>query len=213
MWRKKIPTTTVSRLSIYLRVLARMRADGLTTTSSEKLAELTALTAAQIRKDFAYFGQFGVPGRGYYVENLHNEIANILGLNRRWKVALAGVGHLGSALLGYNGFKKQGFDFVVALDRDPALIGKEVEGVYIHDIADAREVIATAGAEIGVIAVPAASAQEVCDILVGAGLKSILTFAPEKPQVPPHVTAKRVDLTMELEWLSFFATHAARGRR
>lgn len=207
----KIPAMTVTRLSLYLRTLNRLANDGETTISSDKLADLTGLTAAQIRKDLAYFGQFGIPGRGYSVANLIHELSSILGLNRRWKVALAGVGHLGSALLGYNGFRKQGFDFVVAFDKDPALIGKSIEGVPVHDIKDAPAVVATTGAEIGVIAVPAASAQEVCEILINAGLKHILTFAPEKPIVPPAVTVKRVDLTMELEWLTFHATRATKS--
>lgn len=211
MKTKKIPSTTISRLSVYVRALAKMRAEGATATSSEKLAEAVGLTAAQIRKDLAYFGQFGVPGRGYYVENLHRELTAILGIDRRWKVVLVGVGNLGSALLGYNGFKKQGFDMVAALDHDPEIIGRTVEGVEVHDVAAAPAAIAASGAEIGIIAVPAASAQEVCDTLLRAGLKSILSFAPERLVVPPDVTVKRVDLAMELEWLSFFATNA-RGR-
>jgi redox-sensing transcriptional repressor len=204
---KKIPGTTISRLSVYVRALQKLRNEGVVTTSSEKLAEQIGLTAAQIRKDLAYFGQFGVPGRGYYVENLHNEIAMILGINRRWEVALAGVGHLGYALLAYNGFKKQGFDVVVAFDKDPAKIGQTWEGVKIYDIAEARSVLPECGAEIGIIAVPAASAQKACDALVAGGLKSILSFAPGRIIGPPDVTVKRVDLAMELEWLSYYATN------
>ncbi len=209
---KKIPATTISRLSLYVRALEKLRADGVTATSSEKLADAIGLTAAQIRKDLAYFGQFGVPGRGYYVENLYTELATILGINRRWKVALVGVGHLGSALLGYGGFKKQGFDVVVAFDRDPALVGRTMEGVKIHAISEAKTAIPASGAEIGVIAVPAGNAQEVCDAVVAAGMKSILSFAPERLRVPADVTVKRADLAMELEWLSFFATNAPARR-
>jgi redox-sensing transcriptional repressor len=205
---KKIPGTTVSRLSVYVRALQKLRNDGVVTTSSEKLAEQIGLTAAQIRKDLAYFGQFGVPGRGYYVENLYNELATILGINRRWQVALAGVGHLGYALLSYKGFKKQGFDVVVAFDKDPAKIGQTWEGIKIYDIAEAATVLPECGAEMGVIAVPAARAQEVCDALVAGGLKSILSFAPGRLAAPPNVTVRRVDLAMELEWLSYFATNA-----
>lgn len=205
---KKIPGTTVSRLSVYVRALQKLRDDGVVTTSSEKLAERIGLTAAQIRKDLAYFGQFGVPGRGYYVENLYNELATILGINRRWQVALAGVGHLGYALLSYKGFKKQGFDVVIAFDKDPAKIGQTWEGVKIYDIADAPSVLPGSGAEVGIIAVPAAGAQEVCDALVAGGLKSILSFAPGRLAAPPDVTVRRVDLAMELEWLSYYATNA-----
>jgi redox-sensing transcriptional repressor len=205
---KKIPGTTVSRLSVYVRALQKLRDEGVVTTSSEKLAEQIGLTAAQIRKDLAYFGQFGVPGRGYYVENLYNELATILGINRRWQVALAGVGHLGYALLSYKGFKKQGFDVVIAFDKDPAKIGQTWEGVRIYDIAEAPSVLPESGAEVGIIAVPAAGAQEVCDALVGGGLKSILSFAPGRLAAPPNVTVRRVDLAMELEWLSYYATNA-----
>lgn len=207
---KKIPGTTIARLSIYVRALDKLRAEGVPTTSSEKLADIVGLTAAQIRKDLAYFGQFGVPGRGYYVEPLFQELATILGINRRWKVAIAGVGHLGYALLGYNGFKKQGFDVVVAFDRNPAKIGMVFEGVPVHDIAKAAEVIAATGVEIGMLAVPAASAQDACDALVAGGLKSILSFAPERLMAPPDVMVKRVDLAMELEWLAYFVTQGTR---
>jgi redox-sensing transcriptional repressor len=195
-------------LSIYVRALQKLRAEGVVTTSSEKLAEQIGLTAAQIRKDLAYFGQFGVPGRGYYVENLYNELATILGLDRRWEVALAGVGHLGYALLAYNGFKKQGFEVVIAFDKDPAKVGQTWEGVTIYDIADAPTVLPGNSAEIGIIAVPPAGAQEVCDAFVAGGLKSILSFAPDRLITPPAVTVKRVDLAMELEWLSYYATRS-----
>ncbi len=207
---KKIPGTTISRLSVYVRALDKVRADGTPSISSEKLADIIGLTAAQIRKDLAYFGQFGVPGRGYYVENLHRELAAILGLDRRWKIAMTGVGHLGYALLGYNGFKKQGFDVVVAFDKDPDKIGKALDGVPVHDIARAPEIVPQFGVEIGVLAVPAPAAQEACNALVAGGLKSILSFAPERLVCPEDVTVKRVDLAMELEWLSYFATAAAR---
>jgi redox-sensing transcriptional repressor len=206
---KKIPGTTVTRLSVYVRALQKLRQEGVATTSSGRLAEQIGLTAAQIRKDLAYFGQFGVPGRGYYVANLYDELAKILGLDRRWEVALAGVGHLGYALLAYNGFKKQGFDVIVAFDKDPAKIGQTWEGVRIYDVAEAPTVLPESGAEIGVIAVPAGGAQEVCDAFVAGGLKSILSFAPERIVAPPEVTVKRVDLAMELEWLSYYATNAA----
>jgi redox-sensing transcriptional repressor len=205
---KKIPGTTVSRLSVYVRALQKLRNEGVVTTSSEKLAAQIGSTAAQIRKDLAYFGQFGVPGRGYYVENLYNEIATILGINRRWEVALAGVGYLGYALLAYNGFKKQGFDVVIACDKDPAKIGQTWEGVKIYDIAEAPSVLPESGAEIGIVAVPAAGAQEACDAFVAGGLKSILSFAPGRVITPSDVTVKRVDLAMELEWLSYYATNA-----
>lgn len=203
---KKIPSTTISRLSLYIRALEKLRAEGHLAISSHSLGAVAGVSAAQIRKDLAYFGQFGIPGRGYYVDNLYREIAQIMGLNRRWRVALAGVGHLGYALLGYKGFKKQGYDVVVAFDKDSALIGMELEGVKIFDIAEAAPVIAATRAEIGVLAVPAASAQEACEALIKGGLKYILCFSPEKLSVPPDVYVKRVDLTMELEWLSYFAT-------
>jgi redox-sensing transcriptional repressor len=203
---KKVPQTTVYRMSLYYRALKQMLANGIATTSSASLSETVGFTDAQIRKDLAYFGQFGVPGRGYGVENLLAAIAGVLGINKRWKVALVGVGHLGYALLAYKGFKDQGFDICCAFDNDPDKVGKTWEAVRIHDIADAPDVLRENRIELGVIAIPEAGAQYALDVLVEGGVSSILSFAPGRLQVPPGVRVRRVDLAMELEWLSYHIT-------
>jgi redox-sensing transcriptional repressor len=203
---KKVPQTTVYRMSLYYRALKQLQGNGIEITSSAALSEIVGFTDAQIRKDLAYFGQFGVPGRGYDVENLKSAIAGVLGIDRRWRVALVGVGHLGYALLAYKGFKDQGFDICCAFDNDPDKIGKKWEGVGIHDIATAVDVLREKRIELGIIAIPDAGAQSAADILVRGGVKSILLFTPGPVRVPPDVRVRRVDLAMELEWLSYHAT-------
>lgn len=202
----RVPQTTVYRMSLYYRALKQLKGNGIGTTSSAALSEIVGFTDAQIRKDLAYFGQFGVPGRGYDVENLKSAIASVLGIDRRWRVALVGVGHLGYALLAYKGFKDQGFDICCAFDNDPDKIGKKWEGVGIHDIAGAVDVLREKRIELGIIAIPDTGAQAAADILVQGGVKSILLFTPGPVRVPPDVRIRRVDLAMELEWLSYHAT-------
>ncbi len=203
---EKIPDTTVTRLSIYYRALDKLKINGTETTSSERLSELVGFTAAQIRKDLAYFGQFGVPGRGYDVVSLQKEVAGVLGINRRWRCALVGVGHLGYALLAYKGFKQQGFDIVCAFDNDPDKIGKTWQGVPIYAMNEASEVMKKEKAEIGIIAVPAKAASGIVNIMSKSGIKSILSFVPHHTNLPEGVNCKHVDLAMELEWLSYYAT-------
>lgn len=203
---EKIPDTTVTRLSIYYRALEKLKIDGTETTSSERLSELVGFTAAQIRKDLAYFGQFGVPGRGYDVAMLQKEVAGVLGIDRRWCCALVGVGHLGYALLAYKGFKQQGFDIVCAFDNDPDKIGKTWQGVRIYPINEATEILKKEGVEIGIIAVPAEAAPGIVNIMSKTGIKSILSFVPHHTNLPDGVNCKHVDMAMELEWLSYYAT-------
>ena len=193
-------------MSLYYRALKQMAADGITITSSAGLSNAVGFSDAQIRKDLAYFGQFGVPGRGYDVENLTAAIAGVLGIDRRWKAALIGVGHLGYALLAYKGFADQGFDIYCAFDNDPDKVGKTWEGVRIHDIDEAVDILREEGIEIGIIAIPAAGAQSALNTLVAGGVTSVLSFTPGSLRVPPGVRVRRVDLAMELEWLSYYAT-------
>ncbi len=203
---EKIPDTTVTRLSIYYRALGKLKDSGTETTSSERLSELVGFTAAQIRKDLAYFGQFGVPGRGYDVTLLQKEVGAVLGIDRRWRCALVGVGHLGYALLAYKGFKEQGFDIVCAFDNDPDKIGKTWQGVKIYPISEATDVMKREDVEIGIVAVPADAAPKIVDIMAETGVKSILSFVPHRTNLPEGVNCKHVDLAMELEWLSYYAT-------
>jgi len=206
----KIPEMTIRRLSIYTRCLLQLEEDDVKTISSQELAERFNLNSAQVRKDLAYFGEFGVRGIGYYVSGLKAELQRILGLDREWPVALVGLGNLGSALFHYKGFSRQGFRIAIVFDDDPAKAGREIGGVPIVSTRDvAREVKARA-IQIAVIAVPADAAQGVADQLVAAGIKAVLNFAPARLRVPKDARLKNVDLSIELETLSFYLAQGTR---
>lgn len=200
----KIPETTITRLSSYLRVLDKLERMGFDNTASYQLAEELDINDSQVRKDLAYFGQFGKPGMGYETTRLKKEIQKILGLTRKWQVALVGVGNLGSALLAYQGFKKQGFYIIAAFDNDSKKIGRKKAGMIIENIARLKQIIRKEKIEIGIITVPAQAAQEVAELLTKAGIKAILNFAPARISVPKHVRLNNVDLSLRLENLSFF---------
>jgi len=196
----RISESTVRRLSHYYRVLEEVAAEGKRMISSHLLAEREGITSAQVRKDLSYFGSFGRRGLGYNVEHLRTEIRGILGLDRRWRVALVGAGHIGSALLAYRGFVDQGFDIVAVYDADPARIGTTVDGLVVQPISALPSAEAF---DVGVIATPIRAAQEVADALVAAGARGILNFAPRKLRIPPDLALRTVDMTMEFESLSF----------
>ena len=199
---------TTNRLSVYLRCLTQLEATGVSTISSQALADQFHLNAAQIRKDLAYFGEFGVRGVGYYVKELKRDLRQILGLDRRLKVAVLGAGNLGQALADYPGFGREGFEIVAMFDADAAKIGERSRsGVPIHDIRELKKVARREQIDIGVIAVPAESAQAVLDVVVAAGVKAILNFSPGSLTVPRGVKLKSVDLTVSLESLSFHLAH------
>ena len=200
----KIPEMTIRRLSVYTRCLRELEEDGVKTVSSQDLAERFNLNSAQVRKDLAYFGEFGVRGIGYYVTGLKAELQRILGLDREWPVALVGFGNLGSALFNYRGFARQGFRIAVIFDDDPAKIGRRVEGTPIVAVADMAREIKARGIQVAILAVPVDGAQAVADRLVAAGIKSILNFAPARLRTPRDVRLKDVDLSIELETLSFY---------
>ncbi|MBM4439251.1 MAG: redox-sensing transcriptional repressor Rex [Candidatus Rokubacteria bacterium] len=207
---QKIPEMTIRRLSVYTRCLLQLEEDGVEAISSQELAERFGLNSAQVRKDLAYFGEFGVRGIGYYVTKLKAELQRILGLDREWPVALVGLGNLGSALFHYKGFSRQGFRIAVVFDDDPAKIGGDVDGVPIFGTADlAREARARA-IQIAILAVPSEAAQGVTDALLAAGIKTILNFAPTRLRVPKDARLKNVDLSIELETLSFYLAQAPR---
>ncbi len=206
----RISESTVRRLSHYYRVLEEVAAEGKRMISSHLLAEREGITSAQVRKDLSYFGSFGRRGLGYNVEHLRTEIRGILGLDRRWRVALVGAGHIGSALLAYRGFADQGFDVVAVYDADPARIGTTVDGLVVQPIA---ELSSAGGYDIGVIATPLRAAQEVADALVAAGVRGILNFAPRKLRIPAELALRTVDMTMEFESLSFALSKPGGPRR
>ncbi len=199
----QVPKAVVSRLSLYLRELQHLVRDGQETISSTQLGTHLGFTDAQVRKDLAYFGQFGYPGIGYRCQELILAIKGILGTNQSWGVALIGVGNLGSALAGYRGFSQQGFKLLAAFDVDAGKIGKLVEGVKVYHHDQLPEVIRDQNIRLAVLAVPASVAQSVADALVKAGIEGILNFAPVTLSLPKNVRVIGVDLAMELEQLSF----------
>ncbi len=200
---------TTNRLSVYLRCLEVLQASGRKTISSGNLAAEFNLNAAQIRKDLACFGDFGVRGVGYYVEELRRHLREILGIDRTIKVAIMGAGNLGLALAGYPGFRQEGFEIVALFDNTPSKIGRRTKtGVPIHDVRRLTLVTRRQHVRIAVLAVPASSAQTVANRVVRAGVKAILNFSPGTIRLPPDVKVKSVDLTVSLESLSF---HLARG--
>lgn len=199
----RLPKAVSQRLSLYLRHLGNLEASGKATVSSSQLARALGLTAAQVRKDLAYFGQFGFPGIGYKVPNLVHEIRRILGTDRTWFVALVGAGHLGTALLRYRGFRKQGFEISAVFDSDPRLEGKPLGGVSIRSVRDLPRVVREQGIRIAILAVPAEAAQDVAARLVEAGVRGILNFAPTQLDVPGSVIVHPVDLALQLEQLAF----------
>jgi redox-sensing transcriptional repressor len=201
----QISELTTNRLSVYLRCLNTLEAAGVRTISSKALAEQFHLNAAQIRKDLAYFGEFGIRGVGYYVKELKRHLRQILGLERRVRVAIMGAGNLGLALADYPGFRVEGFEIAALFDTERTKIGRRSRtGVRINNIDDLRTIVKRDKIGIAVIAVPAESAQPVVDAVVDAGIKAILNFSPGALTVPPEVKLKSVDLTVSLESLSFF---------
>ena len=201
----QVSELTTNRLSVYLRCLNALDDAGVKTISSQSLAEQFRLNAAQIRKDLAYFGEFGVRGVGYYVRDLKRHLRQILGLDRKLRVAIMGAGNLGLALADYPGFRQEGFEIVALFDTLSSKVGQQSRGgVPIYDIHDLKKIARRDGISIAVIAVPAPSAQHVVNLVIAAGIKAVLNFSPGTLQAPPDVKLKSVDLTVSLESLSFF---------
>jgi len=201
---------TIHRLSVYTRCLFQLEEDGVKTISSQEMADRFNLNSAQVRKDLAYFGEFGVRGIGYYVAGLKAELQRILGLDRPWPVVLVGFGNLGSALFHYKGFGRQGFRIAAIVDDDPAKVAREVDSVPIVQSRDMAREVKSRGIQIAIVAVPGEAAQDVSDKLVTAGIRAILNFAPARLKVPREVRLKNVDLSIELETLSFYLAQGAR---
>ena len=205
----QVSELTTNRLSVYLRCLNALEDAGVRAISSQALAEQFHLNAAQIRKDLAYFGEFGVRGVGYYVRDLKRHLRQILGLDRNLRVAIIGAGNLGLALADYPGFRQEGFEILALFDTLSAKVGQQSRaGVPIHAVADLKKIARRDGISIAVIAVPAPSAQVVVNQVVAAGIKAVLNFSPGTLDVPPGVKMKSVDLTVSLENLSFFLARA-----
>jgi len=199
----KIPEATIIRLSVYSRHLTDVDRKGIVTISSGDIAEGVGVSPAQVRKDLAYFGEFGTRGVGYNVKDLHRHILKILGLSQDWSVCLVGMGNLGLALTTYKGFRERGFIITSIFDNDPQKIGTTVNGVEVLPVDRLEEVAKANKTQIGIISVPSPYAQEIADKLISAGVQAILNFAPVVLNVPPEVELRNVDLAVNLEVLTF----------
>ena len=199
----------MSRLPVYLRALVDLHGEQVATVSSERLAELSGVNAAKVRKDLSYLGSYGTRGVGYDVEYLLYQISRELGLTQDWPVVIVGLGNLGHALANYNGFSARGFRVVALVDADPAKVGTKIGDLAVRPIDDLDAIATSDKPAIGIIATPAQAAQDVADRLVAAGVTSILNFAPVVLSVPDGVSLRKVDLSIELQILSFYQQRQA----
>jgi redox-sensing transcriptional repressor len=200
---RDIPEATVARLPVYLRALTTLADAGTSTCSSEDLAAAAGVNSAKLRKDLSYLGSYGTRGVGYEVDYLRYQIARAIGLTQDWPVVIVGIGNLGHALANYSGFRSRGFRVVALLDKDTARHGELVAGVEVRPFDDLERIVRENGVAIGVIAAPAAAAQDVADRMVDCGITSILNFAPAVIAVPDGVDVRKVDLSIELQILAF----------
>jgi redox-sensing transcriptional repressor len=197
------PKAAVGRMSLYLRQLEAYQRQGHTTVSSNQLGEPLSIKNAQVRKDLAFFGQFGHPGIGYRIEELISALRHILGIDHDWPLALIGLGNLGRALLRYRGFRNRGFHIVALFDNDPTKIGQKHDGLAVQPIDSLRKTITLRKINLAILCVPAEVAQRVADLLVASGIRGILNFAPVTLSVPPQVNLVPVDLSVQLENLAY----------
>ena len=204
---RRIPEATVARLPVYLRSLAELRESKTVTVSSEQLADMAGVNAAKVRKDLSYLGSYGTRGVGYEVEYLLFQMSRELGLTHDWPVVIVGAGNLGQALANYGGFTERGFPVAALVDADRDKVGNVVHGVPVHHLDELPALARDLGVAIGVIATPAAAAQDVADLLAAAGIRSILNFAPTLITVPEGASLRKVDLALELQILSFYQEH------
>jgi redox-sensing transcriptional repressor len=202
---RQLPPATVSRLTLYLRTLNGLLAEGVDQVSSESLAESAGVGSANVRKDLSYLGSYGTRGVGYEVANLSRKIAQALGLTHEWRVAIVGAGNLGRALARYAGFETRRYDVVALLDADQMVIGNEIGWLRVSDVAELEPVLEKTRANMVVLALPAGVAQSVCDRVVAAGVHSILSFAPVALSVPDFVNLRKVDMATELQILAYHA--------
>lgn len=214
MKREKISELTTNRLSVYLRCLNELAAAGIRSVSSQELAEQFNLNSAQIRKDLGYFGEFGIRGTGYFIEDLRAHLTKILGLDKPHRVGIVGAGRLGTALANYNGLERSNFKVVVIFDNDQEKIGTQVgpNKIPVHDVRKISKVVNDEAIDVAVIAVPARVAQRVLNQVMAAGVKAVLNFAPAPLKARLGVKVKTVDLTTSLESLSYFLAQPSKPR-
>jgi len=199
-----VPEVVIDRLPVYARTLAVLEGRGRQVVSSQELGEELGVTPAQIRKDLSYFGRFGKQGRGYNVQRLAGELRRILGLNQEWTMVLIGVGNLGRAILSYRGFTPEGFKIVAAFDTHSDTVGHTVGGIRVYNVKNLPQFLKNSPADIGIIAVGASAAQEVADILVSAGIKGILNYAPVALRVPEGTQLKDIEPVLALQSMTYY---------
>ncbi len=200
---KLAPKAVVARVSLYLRQLEAYQRQGFTTVSSIQLGAPLSVKNAQVRKDLAFFGQFGHPGVGYRIDELIETLRHILGIDHDWPLALVGLGNLGRALLRYRGFRTRGFHVVALFDNDPSKIGQKIDGLLVEPVEALRTAIGPRKIRLALLCVPIDAAQRVADLLVSGGIRGILNFAPSPVTVPAHVSLVPVDLSVQLENLAY----------
>lgn len=202
-YRSKIPRATVKRLSLYLRELESRNSQNQKTINSKQLGEALSLTDAQVRKDLAYFGQFGYPGVGYKIQELIENLRRILGTDRKWNAVVVGAGNIGRAVMAYQRFRQKGFEVVAVFDNDCSIVGQVISGHHVRPMSDLSTLVGERDVKIGILAVPAPVAQEVADQLIEAGVQGILNFAPVRLDVHDEVGITSVDFSVALEQLAF----------
>jgi len=205
---RHIPPASLARLTIYLRALGTLLAEGVERVSSDELAAAAGVNSPKLRKDLSYLGSYGTRGVGYEVSYLSDQISAALGLTRNWRVAIIGAGNLGKALAGYPGFGSRGFEVVALFDTDQMVIGQEIGWLRVSPVKDLEAVVHRTRANMAVLSVPAEVAQELCDGVIASGITSILSFAPVVLQVPDHVQLRKVDMATELQILAYHAQRA-----
>jgi redox-sensing transcriptional repressor len=208
----EIPEVVIDRLPLYFRRLERIAEEGRTVISSQELGDELDVTPAQIRKDLSYFGRFGKQGRGYSVQRLVEELRLILGLDRRWTIVVVGIGRLGRAVASYPGFQGQGFDITGRYDANPELIGTEVDGDVVRDVADLEADLRRLAVDIGIVTVTAEHAQEVADVMTRGGVRAILNYTPTRVQVPDNVELKSINPVIFLQSMTYHLKRRATER-
>ena len=208
----EIPEVVIDRLPVYFRLLTRIADEGRTVISSQELGDELNVTPAQIRKDLSYFGRFGKQGRGYSVQRLLEELRLILGLDRRWTIVVVGIGRLGRAVAAYPGFEGQGFDITGRYDTDPNIIGSDVDGDVVRDVAQLEEDLRRSPVDIGIVTVTAEHAQEVVDVLTRGGVRAILNYTPTRVQHPEDVELKNINPVLFLQSMTYHLKRRAAER-
>lgn len=204
MEKSSIPEVVVARLPVYMQKLNQLVREGREIVSSQEMAEHLGVSSAQIRKDLSFFGGFGKQGTGYNVINLLESLRSILNLNQIWEVVLVGVGHLGQALLSYQGFSRNGFEIIMAFDNDPKIIGKTFAGIKVTDVNEMQNHICPRGVPIAILTVPAGNAQEMADQLIRCGVKAILNYAPVTLKVPEGIRLANIDPVLSLQTITYY---------